>query len=188
MQNPDNVRAHIYQLQRPIGIKFYGRFPIHTPFRLRKGREAFKPSATDDESRVNDSGGWGVGRKPLPHKKEAETLAGFNLRRVSVQAAAVAGSLAGASSNLVPRIKSAAVAPALRPAQSISCRSATAQASFANTRRNFQVCFRQCQPARTKTPRPFRQPTPRGNTDWSQSPPIPSPSGGSTAMRGRCCG
>src|ERR1035437_5201085 len=41
----------------------------HSPFRHRKGRGAFKPSATNAESRGIATGGRGVGRKSLPHKK-----------------------------------------------------------------------------------------------------------------------
>ena len=64
-----------------ISISWGQNILPHFPFRHRKGREAFKPRATDDESRGNASGGWGVGRKSPPHckAKEAETLAGFNL-------------------------------------------------------------------------------------------------------------
>ena len=53
----------------------------HFPFRNRKGRAALKPSATCEVSRGAAFGGWGVGRKSLPHIKtnEAETLAGSNL-------------------------------------------------------------------------------------------------------------
>ena len=64
-----------------ISISWGQNILPHFPFRHRKGRVAFKPSATDDESRGNAFGGWGVGRKSPPHckAKEAETLVGFNL-------------------------------------------------------------------------------------------------------------
>lgn len=67
------------------GAKFFP-FNHHSPFHSWKGREALRPSATDDVSRGEASGGRGVGWRSPPHKNnKPETLAGFNLVALAVK-------------------------------------------------------------------------------------------------------